>query len=172
MSGNWCTDVPSCVCYGYHIIICITAHSLLTHILSHVLFLHILSVYHICYLPMYYHIYIIGCIYLDTCFKVQFFLFSYCIWCCVSLIITYSIPCMPIDQRTVQLHIEIPTLENKEPEDLENHFPLASVVAVDASIRWREKLLVGSSRLTAQGNVVQSQHVGCRKQIVHRPSWL
>ena len=35
---------------------------------------------------------------------------------------------MSLDQRTVQLQIVIPMLENKEPEDLENHFPLASVV--------------------------------------------
>ena len=34
---------------------------------------------------------------------------------------------MSSDQRTVQLQIVIPTLENKEPEDLENHFPLEMI---------------------------------------------
>ena len=29
-------------------------------------------------------------------------------------------------QINVQLHIVIPTLENKEPEDLENHFPVVT----------------------------------------------
>ena len=37
---------------------------------------------------------------------------------------------MSSDQRTVQLQIVIPTLENKEPEDLQNHFLLASVVTM------------------------------------------
>ena len=39
---------------------------------------------------------------------------------------------MSSDQRTVQLQIVIPTLENKELEDLENNFPLASVVTLGA----------------------------------------
>ena len=51
---------------------------------------------------------------------------------------------MSSDQRTVQLQIVIPTLENKEPEDLENHFPLASVVTFiiyEVLLTLRESLL-------------------------------
>ena len=39
-------------------------------------------------------------------------------------------------QINVQLHIVIPMLENKEPEDLENHFLLASVVTSIIFSSW------------------------------------
>ena len=131
MSGNWCTDVPSCVCHGYHIIICVMAHNLLSHmlflhILSHMLFTHILS--HMLFTHVLSHIYcklhMFGLMicsvffsYLATAFFVVFL---------VLLLIAFHV----CPQINVQLHIVIPTLENKEPEDLENHFPLARVVTI------------------------------------------
>ena len=106
----------------------VLSHMLFSHILSRMLFPHILSYMLFLHALSYIYIYIINYVCLVTWFAVL------CSYLAIAFIVVFLelllIAVHVCPQINVQLQIVIPTLENKEPEDLENHFPLAIVVTM------------------------------------------
>ena len=114
----------------------ITAYLYYTYIITHVSFTYIIT--HVIFTFIITHViftYIITYV-ISTCIITYILIIRY-VWthdlqCCASyLAIAFIVVFLEIlliafhvcPQINVQLQIIIPTLENKEPKDLENHFP-------------------------------------------------